>query len=249
VRLFSKKIKKTNDFELKIPTHIAIVMDGNGRWAKKRGLPTTAGHSAGATTFKTIARYCNKIGVKYLTVYAFSTENWKRSAEEVSGIMNILRNYLIDSANFKEENIRLHFVGDLTPIDSDIIELINKAEDDSKGATGLWVNIALNYGGRDEIVHAVRDIATACVNGEITPDAITEQTVSQNLYTAGMPDPDLLIRPGGEYRLSNYLIWQTAYAEFLFTDVLWPDFTADTIDEAVRSFSSRDRRFGGRNTK
>jgi len=237
--------KKTNDFELKIPTHIAIVMDGNGRWAKKRGLPTTAGHSAGATTFKTIARYCNKIGVKYLTVYAFSTENWKRSAEEVSGIMNILRNYLIDSANFKEENIRLHFVGDLTPIDSDIIELINKAEDDSKGATGLWVNIALNYGGRDEIVHAVRDIATACVNGEITPDAITEQTVSQNLYTAGMPDPDLLIRPGGEYRLSNYLIWQSAYAEYWFSDILWPDFKPKHLEQAIDEYSNRNRRFGG----
>ena len=249
MKLFSKKAKIEPDTQLKIPTHIAIVMDGNGRWAKKRGVPTTAGHSAGAATFKTIARYCNKIGVKYLTVYAFSTENWKRSAEEVGGIMNILRNYLIDSANFKDENIRLHFVGDLGPIDSDIIELIHKAEKDSEDATGLWVNIALNYGGRDEIVHSVKDIAKACVDGDMSIDDITEQTVSEHLYTAGMPDPDLLIRPGGEYRLSNYLIWQTAYAEFWFTDVLWPDFTSETIDEAVRSFSSRDRRFGGRNSK
>lgn len=249
MKLFSKKNKSQPEIELKIPTHIAIVMDGNGRWAKKRGLPTSAGHSAGASTFKTIARYCNKIGVKYLTVYAFSTENWKRSAEEVSGIMNILRNYLIDSANFKEENIRLHFVGDLTPIDGDIIELIDKAEKDSQDATGLWVNIALNYGGRDEIVHAVRDICKDCADGKLDVNGITEQTVAEHLYTAGLPDPDLMIRPGGEYRLSNYLIWQTAYAEFWFTDVLWPDFTAETIDEAVKSFSARDRRFGGRNSK
>ena len=249
MKLFGKKAIKPNLADLKMPTHIAIGMDGNGRWAKKRGLPTTAGHSAGASTFKSIARYCNKIGVKYLTVYAFSTENWKRSAEEVGGIMNILRDYLIDSANFKGENIRLHFVGDLTPIDADIIDLIEKAEADSAEATGLWVNIALNYGGRDEILHSVKDITNLALKGELNPDDITEQTISDHLYTAGMPDPDLLIRPGGEYRLSNYLIWQTAYAEFWFTDVLWPDFTDETIDEAIVAFSSRDRRFGGRNTK
>ncbi len=249
MKLFSKKKLPDIQPNIKIPNHIAIVMDGNGRWAKKRGLPTSAGHSAGAATFKTIARYCNKIGVKYLTVYAFSTENWKRSEEEVSGIMNILRNYLIDSANFKEENIRLHFVGDLGPIADDIIDLINKAEDDSKDATGLWVNIALNYGGRDEIVHAVKDICRSCAEGKLSADDITEQLVSDCLYTAGMPDPDLLIRPGGEYRLSNFLIWQTAYAEYWFTDVLWPDFNSKTIDEAILSFSARDRRFGGRNKK
>ena len=235
--------------QYKVPEHIAIVMDGNGRWAKKRRLPTKAGHSAGAATFKTIARYCNKIGVKYLTVYAFSTENWKRSQEEVSGIMNILREYLIDSANFKGENIRLHFIGDLSMIDDDINRLIENAEHDSENATGLWVNIALNYGGRDEIVHAVRRLAEQCRAGNINSADITEKDISANLYTAGMPDPDLLIRPGGEFRISNYLIWQCAYAEMWFTDVLWPDFNEKLIDEAIKSYSSRDRRYGGRNSK
>ncbi len=243
------KSKTTDNVEIKIPNHIAIVMDGNGRWARRKGLPTKAGHSAGASTFKAIARYCNKIGVKYLTVYAFSTENWKRSEEEVSGIMNILREYLIDSANFKGENIRLHFIGDLNRIDEDIRRLIDNAERDSENATGLWVNIALNYGGRDEIVHAVKSIATQCCLGNILPDDINEGTISSMLYTASMPDPDLFIRPGGEYRISNYLIWQSAYAEMYFTDVLWPDFTDKVIDEAIKSYSQRDRRFGGRNSK
>ena len=228
----------------RLPVHIAIIMDGNGRWAKKRGLPRSAGHSAGASTFKSIARYCNQIGIRYLTVYAFSTENWKRSQDEVEGIMNFLREYLIDSANFKGENIRLKFIGDLNRLAPDILELIDKAEKDSEDATGLQVNIALNYGGRDEIVHAVRDIAKNVLQGSLNAEDITEQTVSDNLYTADMPDPDLVIRPSGEYRLSNYLIWQTAYSEFWFTDVLWPDFSKKELDEAIFSFSKRDRRFG-----
>ena len=228
----------------RLPVHIAIIMDGNGRWAKKRGLPRSAGHSAGASTFKSIARYCNQIGIRYLTVYAFSTENWKRSQDEVEGIMNLLREYLIDSANFKGENIRLKFIGDLSRLAPDILELIEKAEKDSEDATGLQVNIAFNYGGRDEIVHAVRDIAQNVLQGSLNAEDITEQTVSDNLYTADMPDPDLVIRPSGEYRLSNYLIWQTAYAEFWFTDVLWPDFSKKDLDEAIISFSKRDRRFG-----
>lgn len=228
----------------RLPVHIAIIMDGNGRWAKKRGLPRSAGHSAGASTFKSIARYCNQIGIRYLTVYAFSTENWKRSQDEVEGIMNLLREYLIDSANFKGENIRLKFIGDLSRLAPDILELIEKAEKDSEDATGLQVNIALNYGGRDEIVHAVRDIAKNVLQGSFNTEDITEQTVSDNLYTTDMPDPDLVIRPSGEYRLSNYLIWQTAYAEFWFTDVLWPDFSKKDLDEAIISFSKRDRRFG-----
>ena len=228
----------------RLPVHIAIIMDGNGRWAKKRGLPRSAGHSAGASTFKSIARYYNQIGIRYLTVYAFSTENWKRSQDEVEGIMNLLREYLIDSANFKGENIRLKFIGDLNRLAPDILELIDKAEKDSEDATGLQVNIALNYGGRDEIVHAVRDIAKNVLQGSVNAEDITEQTVSDNLYTADMPDPDLVIRPSGEYRLSNYLIWQTAYSEFWFTDVLWPDFSKKELDEAIFSFSKRDRRFG-----
>lgn len=237
--LFGKK-RKASALQ-RLPEHIAIIMDGNGRWAKKRGLPRSAGHSAGAATFKAIARYCNKIGIRYLTVYAFSTENWKRSREEVDGIMNLLRDYLRDSANFKGENIRLTFIGDFTPLAPDIVELIAKAEKDSEAATGLQVNIALNYGGRDEIVHAVRRL----VEDGVAPSDVDETAVSERLYTAGMPDPDLVIRPSGEYRLSNYLIWQTAYAEFWFTDVLWPDFSEKDMDQALDAYAHRDRRFGG----
>lgn len=224
-----------------MPEHIAIIMDGNGRWAKKRSLPRSAGHVAGAKTFKNIARYCNKIGLKYLTVYAFSTENWKRPAEEVNGIMNLLRDYLKDAENFKDENIKVKFIGNLDPLDDDIKELIRKDEDGSKDATGLSLNIAVNYGGRDEITRAVKDI----INSGIAAEDITEQTVSEHLYTAGMPDPDFIIRPSGEYRLSNYLIWQSAYAEYWFGDVLWPDFTPKHLDRAIEDFNKRNRRFGG----
>ncbi len=237
--LFGKKQKTPVDRRL--PEHIAIIMDGNGRWAKKRGLPRSAGHSAGAATFKTIARYCNKIGIRYLTVYAFSTENWKRSQEEVDGIMNLLREYLRDSANFQGENIRLTFIGDFTKLAPDIVELIAKAEKDSKNATGLQVNLALNYGGRDEIVHAVRRL----IEDGVEAIEVDERAVSERLYTAGMPDPDLVIRPSGELRLSNYLIWQTAYSEFWFTDVLWPDFSPKDMDRALEAYAGRDRRFGG----
>ncbi len=224
-----------------VPTHIAIIMDGNGRWAKKRGLPRNAGHAAGSKTFKVIARYCNKIGVKHLTVYAFSTENWKRPKEEVDGIMNILRDYLKDSKNYIKENIMLKFIGDRTPLPDDIKQLMLTAEDDSKNATGLCCYIAVNYGGRDEIVHAVRKIAAS----GISPDDITEQTVSDNLYTNYYPDPDLVIRPSGEQRLSNFLIWQSAYSEFWFSDVLWPDFKPQHIDEAIAEYNKRNRRYGG----
>ena len=224
-----------------VPTHIAIIMDGNGRWAKKRGLPRNAGHAAGSKTFKAIARYCNKIGVKHLTVYAFSTENWKRPKEEVDGIMNILRDYLKDSKNYIKENIMLKFIGDRTPLPDDIKQLMLTAEDDSKNATGLCCYIAVNYGGRDEIVHAVRKIAAS----GISPDDITEQTVSDNLYTNYYPDPDLVIRPSGEQRLSNFLIWQSAYSEFWFSDVLWPDFKPHHIDEAIAEYNKRNRRYGG----
>lgn len=241
--LFKRKHKPTAD-PARLPVHIAIIMDGNGRWAKKRGLPRSAGHSAGASTFKSIARYCNAIGIRYLTVYAFSTENWKRSKEEVDGIMNLLREYLRNSANFKGENIRLTFIGDFTRLAPDILELMDQAEKDSAGATGLQVNIALNYGGRDEIVHAVRRIGEELLSGAMTLADIDEAAVTDHLYTAGMPDPDLVIRPSGEYRLSNYLVWQTAYAEFWFTDVLWPDFTAKDLDEAIAAYAKRDRRFG-----
>ena len=233
--------KKNITEEILLPQHIAIIMDGNGRWAKRRSLPRTAGHAAGSKTFKTIARYCNKIGIKYLTVYAFSTENWKRPKSEVDNIMNILRDYLKDTDNFKEENIKLEFIGDRGPLADDIKQLMLKAESDSADATGLHLNIALNYGGRDEIVHAVKRI----VKEGIEPDSITEETISDRLYTAGQPDPDFIIRPSGEYRLSNYLIWQSAYAEYWFSDILWPDFKPRDLDKALQDFSRRNRRFGG----
>lgn len=224
-----------------LPEHIAIIMDGNGRWAKKRSLPRNAGHVAGAKTFKNIALYCNKIGLKYLTVYAFSTENWKRPKEEIDGIMNLLRDYLKDAEKFKNENIKVKFIGDLEPLADDIKELIKKDEDGSKDATGLKLNIAVNYGGRDEIKNAVKKIIASGVEA----DSITEQTVSDNLYTAGIPDPDFIIRPSGEYRLSNFLTWQSAYSEYWFSDVLWPDFKPKHLEKAIEDFSHRNRRFGG----
>lgn len=216
-------------------------MDGNGRWAKHRHLPRTAGHAAGSKNFKDIARYCNKIGLEYLTVYAFSTENWKRPKEEVDGIMDLFRQYLRDTENFKGENISLQFIGSRENLPEDIIDLMAKAENDSADATGLHLNIAINYGGRDEIVSAVR----AIVREKIEPRNITEETLSQHLYTAGQPDPDYIIRPSGEYRLSNYLIWQSAYAEFWFSDVLWPDFRPKHLEQAIDDYNKRNRRFGG----
>lgn len=234
-------IFKKQQQERVLPEHIAIIMDGNGRWAKNRKMPRSAGHVAGAKTFKTIARYCNKIGLKYLTVYAFSTENWKRPKQEVDGIMNLLRDYLKDAENFKDENIRVRFIGDRTPLADDIKELMAKNEHDSRNATGLTLYIAINYGGRDEITNAVKQI----VKEGISPDDITEQTVSEYLYTKDCPDPDFIIRPSGEYRLSNYLIWQSAYAEYWFSDILWPDFKPKHLEKAIEDYNKRNRRFGG----
>ena len=242
--LFSKK-KASVDPERRLPKHIGIIMDGNGRWAKKRMLPRTAGHVAGSENFKTIARYCNKIGIEYLTVYAFSTENWKRPKAEVDAIMDLLRKYLKDSENFKSENIRLKFIGELSVLPEDIRELIKKAELDSKDATGLTVNMAVNYGGRDEILHAVKSICADVKEGKMDIDAISEDTISERLYTAGQNEPDFIIRPSGEFRLSNFLVWQSAYAEFWFSDVLWPDFKESDLDRAIDAFNRRDRRFGG----
>ncbi len=242
--MFFKSSKKMEE-ERVLPTHIAIIMDGNGRWAKKRSLPRSAGHSAGSKNFKDIARYCNKIGLKYLTVYAFSTENWKRPADEVENIMNILRDYLKDAKNFKDENIKVKFIGDIAALPDDIVYLINDAEENSKDATGLHLNIALNYGGRDELVHSFKDLAKAVKEGKLKIEDIDEEKISDSLYTAGQPDPDFIIRPSGEFRLSNYLIWQSAYAEFWFSDVLWPDFKPKHLEEAISDFNKRNRRFGG----
>ncbi len=224
-----------------LPEHIAIIMDGNGRWAKKRHLPRSAGHAAGSKNFKEIARYCNKIGLHYLTVYAFSTENWKRPKEEVDSIMDILRDYLKDAKNFKDENIQVKFIGKIEVLPEDIVYLIHDAEENSRDATGLKLNIALNYGGRDEIVTAVRRI----VAEGLRPDEIDEAAISARLYTAGQPDPDFIIRPSGEFRLSNFLIWQSAYAEFWYSDVLWPDFKPKHLEQAIDDYCHRNRRFGG----
>ena len=241
--MFFKKSKKSENRIL--PKHIAIIMDGNGRWAKKRGLPRSAGHAAGSKNFKDIARYCNKIGLEYLTVYAFSTENWKRPKDEVVAIMDILRDYLRDSKNFKHENIKVKFIGNLSVLDDDIQQLIIEAEEGSAEATGLNLNIALNYGGRDEIVNAVKVISEKVSGDELSVDDINEELISANLYTAGQPDPDLIIRPSGEYRLSNYLIWQAAYSEYWFSNVLWPDFSPKHLEKAIDEFNLRNRRFGG----
>jgi len=222
-----------------LPRHIAIIMDGNGRWAKKRGLPRTAGHSAGAESFRRAARYCQKLGVEYLTVYAFSTENWKRSQEEVGGIMRILEKFLHETMEQMEsENVRLRFFGDLSPLDPKLRELCETCAERSSVHTGGQVNICLNYGGRDEIVRAAkRWAADGC------PE-LTEDAFGSYLWSAGVPDPDLLIRPGGETRISNYLLWQLAYAEMYFSDVLWPDFDEAEIDKAIAVYAARNRRFG-----
>lgn len=239
------KRKKQENIKRVLPDHIAIIMDGNGRWAKKRSLPRTAGHVAGSKTFKEISLYANKIGVKHLTVYAFSTENWKRPKEEVDNILDILRSYLKDTHNFKDENIRLKFIGNVEVLPDDIKQMIYDVERDSAAATGMTLNIAMNYGGRDEIVSAVKNICADVKGGNITVEDINEELISNYLYTKGQPDPDLIIRPSGEFRLSNYLIWQGAYAEFWFSDILWPDFSPKLLEEAIDDFCKRNRRFGG----
>lgn len=239
--------KKAVEEPVQIPRHIGIIMDGNGRWAKKRGLPRQAGHATGAKVFRTITKECEKRGVQYLTVYAFSTENWKRPQEEVDAIMDLLREYLKESLkDFKKENIRTRFIGDFEPLAEDIKALMAEAEESTKDKTGMTLNIALNYGGRHEIAQAVCRIAEEVRTGILSPEEIDEDCLNQRLYTAGQPDPDLILRPSGEYRLSNFLIWQSAYAEYVFMDdILWPDFTAADLDRAIAEYSRRHRRFGG----
>lgn len=228
-----------------LPQHIGIIMDGNGRWAKKRGLPRQAGHKVGASTFQKITRYCNKIGIRFLTVYAFSTENWKRPPEEVDAIMDLLRSFLKDAKNHRAENVKTHFVGDLTALAPDIQQLMVDCEKESASFTGLTLNIAVNYGGRDEIIYAAKCFAKDAVAGKESADALTEERFSSYLYTAGQPDVDLIIRPSGEKRLSNFLLWQAAYAEYVFMDTLWPDFNEKCLEKALDEFAHRNRRFGG----
>ena len=229
----------------RVPRHIAIILDGNGRWAKKRGLPRTAGHAVGAETFRKIATYCREIGVEYLTVYAFSTENWRRPENEVSTIMKLLGNYLQEAIDTMErEHIRMKVLGDLEALSPELQEMVAKTDEISRRYEGSQVNICLNYGGRDEILHAARRYARDYAEGR-ADENITEEGFASYLYSAGIPDPDLLIRPGGELRLSNFLLWQCAYAEFYFTDVLWPDFTPEELDRAIEAFNARNRRYGG----
>lgn len=243
--LFGKKDKEEIVLPDKLPDHVGFIMDGNGRWAKKRGLPRSFGHREGAKQFKKIVRYCKDIGLKNISFYAFSTENWQRPAEEVNTIMELFRDYIVDVRNFLSENTRMIFLGDKSAFDEDLQEKMIKLEEDTAHYTEMNLMMAVNYGGRDEITHAARILAEKAAKGEIKPEDITEQSISDNLYTAGYPDVDLLIRPSGEQRISNYLIWQCAYAEFYYTDVLWPDFTPDELDKALAEYARRNRRFGG----
>ena len=241
-----KKKKQQEVVPRKIPVNLGIIMDGNGRWAKKRGLPRTAGHITGAQVFRKITKYCEKCGVRYLTVYAFSTENWRRPKDEVESIMNLLRQYLKESlADFQQENIAVRFIGNRDELAEDIRILIEEAEESTAHKTGMTLNIALNYGGQQEIVHAARTLAERVAKSELTPDAIDEKVLQEALYTEDQPPVDLILRPSGEYRLSNFLIWQSAYAEFVFMDVLWPDFKEKDLDWAFEEYARRDRRFGG----
>ena len=230
---------------LPVPAHIAIIMDGNGRWAKRRGLPRNAGHKQGAKVFQNICDYCRKIGVKYVTAYAFSTENWKRPQNEVNAIMELLRSYLKEASKQTRKDARLLFLGDRTPLADDLQRLMENVERESANNTGITICIALNYGGRAEIVNSARELARMAAQGKLDPDSIDESLFESHLYTGGIPDPDLLIRPSGELRLSNFLLWQLAYTEFVFQDVLWPDFTTAHLDQAIDQYTKRNRRFGG----
>lgn len=230
-----------------LPVHIAIIMDGNRRWAKEKGLETKLGHKEGAENLKRIAKYANEIGIKYLTVYAFSTENWKRTKEEVGALMFLLNWYLDDLLNSSDlDNVKINVLGDITKLDAGTQKLILKLENKTKDYTGLQLNVAFNYGGRDEITRAVKKIANAVKNNEIAIDDIDEDLISNSIYTAGMPDPDLLIRPGGEKRISNFLPWQLSYTEFIFTDKYWPDFNKNDLDETIVEYERRNRKFGAK---
>lgn len=229
-----------------LPVHIGIIMDGNGRWAKQRGLLRTAGHVKGAQNFRTIANYCGEIGIKYITVYAFSTENWSRPKYEIDALMKLFDDYLNEFlVDFRKYNMKLNFIGNTEALTDSIIQKMNKAMDITKNSTGITVNIAINYGGRQEIINAVKKIIKKQNDGVINIDDIDEKLFSRFLYTHDQPDPDLIIRPSGEKRISNFLIWQSAYTEFWYSDVLWPDFTKSDLDKALEDYSKRNRRFGG----
>lgn len=232
-----------------LPRHVGIIMDGNGRWAQKRGLPRYKGHIEGARTFRKIGEFAGNLGIECLTFYAFSTENWKRPPEEVAAIMDLFREYLRELDDRKAENeekgIKVNFIGDRTGIPKDILRMMGYSERITRKKDHVILNIAINYGGRQEILHSVQALAKQVEKGKLKAKDITEDMISENLYTGGLPDPDLIIRPSGEYRLSNFLLWQSAYSEFWYSDILWPDFTEADFVEALRDFERRNRRFGG----
>ena len=245
--LFSKKstqllkeIDKNN-----LPNHVGIIMDGNGRWAKKRGLPRSAGHRAGAQNLKTITEFAGNLGINYLTAYAFSTENWKRPKEEVDALMDLLLNYLRDKDQLAGKDVVIKIIGDRSKLSYEINKEIDVIEDYTKDNPGMVLFLAINYGGRQEIVHSVKELLTLASKGEVSPSSVTEDTISSYIYTPDVPDVDLIIRPSGEQRLSNFLLWQSAYSEFWFSDINWPDFKTDDFVRAILDYQNRNRRFGG----
>ncbi|MBD9048294.1 MAG: isoprenyl transferase [Ruminococcus sp.] len=243
---WNSKSEEAKNTDIILPEHIGIIMDGNGRWAKKRSLPRSVGHREGAKTFRKITRYCSDIGIKYLTVYAFSTENWKRPQDEVSALMKLFKSYLNEALeDFKDDSIVVKFIGDKSHFSEDLQNLMIENEESSKDRDGMVLNIAMNYGSRDEIVRAVKNISLDVKAGKLDADKIDEELFSNYLYTAGQPDPDLIIRPSGEYRISNFMLWQAAYTEFVIMNKLWPDFEKSDLDEAINIYSQRNRRFGG----
>ncbi len=243
--VFGKK-QEEGQAPIHLPVHIGIIMDGNGRWAQKRFLPRSAGHRAGALNFRTITRYCSKIGIRYLTVYALSTENWTRPSDEVGALLRLFKEYLEEALrDFMDENIRVRFIGDVSAFPAELRGLIQEVEEASACKTGMVLNLAMNYGGRAEITRAAKKVAQEAVSGSLRPEELTEERFAQYLYTGSQPDPDLIIRPSGEERLSNFLLWQSAYAEFVYFDILWPDFKTSDLDRAIEIYSSRQRRFGG----
>ena len=232
--------------DMNVPQHVAIILDGNGRWAKSKGMPRNYGHAQGSKNVERICEDAYKMGIKYLTVYAFSTENWSRPKGEVDALMTLLRNYMKTCLNTAKKNrMKVRVIGDKTGLDPDIQTRIRELEEASKDNDGLNFTIAINYGSRDEITRAVRHISEDVAAGKLDPTSVTEETISNYLDTAGIPDPDLLIRTSGELRLSNFLMWQLAYTEFYFTNTPWPDFTKEELAEAIEKYNSRDRRYGG----
>jgi len=243
--IFRKKSNAIIDINT-LPVHIAIIPDGNGRWAKKRGLPRNAGHREGSNTLKAIVKYCAKLGIKYMTVFTFSTENWKRPKSEVDGLMSLLKEFLKNAENeLSGSNVRIKVIGDISVLSEELQREILRVERMTEKNTGLTLNIALNYGGRDEIVFAVRQIGKEIAEGKLSLSDIDSNLISERLYTCGIPDPDLIIRTSGEKRSSNFLLWQSAYSEYWYTNVLWPDFRPDDLKEAIRDYQLRNRRFGG----